>query len=70
MIAGLEGKFRCRNCHALDRRDWRIKSADRSFTTAKPQAPINWTKIGVLLPFLWFSGFFAGIATILWLKGL
>ena len=69
MIVEIRERSRYRNCHALDKRR-HYSSADRSFTTAKPQAPTPWMKIGMLMPFLWFSGFFAGVATILWLKGL
>lgn len=71
MAIRIEGASPYANCEALDRRAWRHKSASRSASTAKPSAPtIPWKKIGYTLPFLWFSGFFAGVGSILWLKGL
>jgi hypothetical protein len=68
------GESPYKRCEALNKRAWKY-SQDfenmRSGTTAKK--PTSQTfglrKIAFTLPFLWLSGFFTGLATILWTSG-
>ena len=66
---------RCRdeykNCHALNQRDWESKNICWSETTAKRSTPTNQiTKIAITLPFLFLSGFFTGMAFIMYIDAL